>query len=100
MSKWTKILGLAVIVIGISTQTGCDELFGIFSEGYALGSGYGYGDSGYGYGDSGSLIGGGYYDDGSYGNWLSGNYVSTGSDGTTAIDGDGFYCLDGVCSVD
>lgn len=93
MSKWTKILGLAVIVLAISTQTGCDDLFGLFSQGYAYGSGYGYGDSG-------SLIGGGYYDDGSYGNWLTGNYVSTGADGTTAIDGDGFYCLDGVCSVD
>lgn len=63
-----------LILVGVLPQFGCWDLG--FSSLY------------------GSLGGGGFYDDGTWGNWYTDTYVGNGT-----IWGDGFYCIDGDCSV-
>lgn len=85
MSARIKFVCGLLMLVSAAALTGCDE-----ADGYGMG---------YAYAAAGSLAGGGAYDDGSWGNWLTGTSVTSSSDGNPAIWGDGFYCVDGECSA-
>lgn len=78
--------GLLLAAVAL-TQTGCD--YGLTSVFDGLLGSYGM--------DFGSLAGGGFYDDGSWGNWLTDSYVSSDGMGNTAIWLDGASCYNGEC---